>query len=141
MNNSMSWKTFLFSHKVRNSNHSNLEIIQNSPPNEITDRFLQIMLELLYSEQRRRGWVGGGGARAPLASEIQEIFGNFKTLYQLHMCVITSCDLNVNVGRKDIKLCPHRVPTHDAHDSELSRMKLTFVYVKELPSNRLSDSF
>ena len=27
--------------------------------------------------QRRRGWVGRG-KRAPLASEIQEIFGNFK---------------------------------------------------------------
>ena len=27
--------------------------------------------------------MGGQGARAPLASEIQEIFGNFKTLYQL----------------------------------------------------------
>ena len=48
----------------------------------------------------------GRGARAPLASETQEVFGNFKTLYQLRMCVMTSWDLNVYVRRKIIKLCP-----------------------------------
>ena len=51
-------------------------------------------------------WVGGQGARAPLASEIQKIFGYFRTLYQLRMCVMTSCDLNVSVRRNNIKLCP-----------------------------------
>ena len=38
---------------------------------------------------------------------IQEIFGNFNTLYQLRMCVMTSWDLNVYVRRKNFKLCPH----------------------------------
>ena len=56
--------------------------------------------------QRRRGWVG----RAPLASEILKIFGNFKTLYQLRMYVMMSCDLNIRVRRKNIKLCPQLNP-------------------------------
>ena len=50
--------------------------------------------------------MDGQGALAPLASEIQEIFGNFKALYQLRKCVMTSWDLNVCVRRKNIKLCP-----------------------------------
>ena len=59
----------------------------------------------------RRGWVGGQGALAPLlASEIQKIFGNVKTLYQLRMCVMTSWDLIVYVRRKNIKLCPPLSP-------------------------------
>ena len=40
-----------------------------------------------------------------LASEIQKIFENFKTLYQLRMCMMTSCDLNVSFRRKNLKLC------------------------------------
>ena len=50
--------------------------------------------------------MGGQGARAPLTSEIQEIFGNFRTLFQMRMCMMTSWDLNVNVRRKNIKMCP-----------------------------------
>ena len=50
-----------------------------------------IIGDILAKIQRRRGWVARG-ARAPLAPEIQKIFGNFKTLYQLRMCMMTSCD-------------------------------------------------
>ena len=60
--------------------------------------------------QWHRGWVGRGHMLPILASEIQNIFGNFKTLYQLRMCVMTSCDLNVNTRRKNIKLCPPLSP-------------------------------
>ena len=52
-------------------------------------------------------WQGG---TCPLASESQDIFGNFKTLYQLRMCVMMSWDLNVYVRRKNIKLCPPMMP-------------------------------
>ena len=64
---------------------------------------------MLMKSNTEASWVGRQGERAlPLASEIQKIFGNFKTLYQLRICVMTSCDLNVNVRRKNIKLCsPH----------------------------------
>ena len=78
--------------------------------------YFGIYMSLAYIlwHQRRRGWVGRG-ARALVASEIQKIFGNFKTLYQLRMCVTTSRYLNVNVRQKNIKLCPpHWVPTRDA---------------------------
>ena len=54
-------------------------------------------------------WLGGGGT-CPLASEIQKIFRNFRTLYQLRMCVMTSWDMNVNVRRKNIKMCPPLSP-------------------------------
>ena len=59
-------------------------------------------------QPKPRGVVDGwaGVTRAPLASEIQEMFRNFKTLYQLRMYVMTSWDLNVNVRRKNIKLSP-----------------------------------
>ena len=69
-------------------------------------------LELLSPNHRNpdqvtseASWVGGwaGGHMRPLASEI---FRNFKTLYLLRMCVMMSCDLNVSVRRKNIKLCP-----------------------------------
>ena len=50
------------------------------------------------------GWAWGHVP--PLASEIQKIFGNFKTLYQLRMCLMTSCNLNLSIRRKNIKLCP-----------------------------------
>ena len=73
------------------------------------DYFLKDAGEYLVSAQRRRGWVGKG-ARAPLTSEIQEIFRNFKTLYQLRMCVMTSWDLNVYIRWKNSKLCPPLSP-------------------------------
>ena len=54
-------------------------------------------------KQRRCEW----GARAPLASEIWKIFGNFKTLYQMRMCVMTSWDFDVNVPQKILNCTPH----------------------------------
>ena len=64
----------------------------------------RVMLTLQPREQRHRGWVGKG-ARTPLVSEIQKILRHFKTLFELRMCVMTSCDLNVSIRRKNIKLC------------------------------------
>ena len=51
------------------------------------------------------GWAGGH-VLPPNVGNFREIFGNFKALYQLRVCVMTSCDLNVTVRRKNIKLCP-----------------------------------
>ena len=62
--------------------------------------FWYFLLSFFFSFKRLRH------VPPPLASEIQKIFGNFKTLYQLRMCMITSCDLNISVHRKNIKLCP-----------------------------------
>ena len=57
-------------------------------------------------------YVGTRGT-CPLASEIQNIFGNFKPLYQLRMYMMTSWDLNVNVCQKTLNCAPNGVPTHD----------------------------
>ena len=51
---------------------------------------------------------GGRGHVPP--RKFGNFFGNFKTLYQLRMCLMTSYDLNVSVRWKNIKLCPPLSP-------------------------------
>ena len=89
--------------------------------------------------RRNRGVVGGwarGHVPTPLASEIQNIFGNFKTLYQLRMCVMTSYGLNVTFIGKILNCAPsiESLPT-----TPLSRRhcQCHFVKTKRLKDPRL----
>ena len=62
-----------------------------------------------------------------LASEIQEIFGNLKALYHLRMCVMMSCDLNISVHRKNIKLCPPSIESLPTTPLNNCRFLLTYI--------------